>query len=130
MSIGAFSEVGDRVVIGNDVRIGAMCFIPEGVVIKDGAWIGPRCTFTNDKFPPSARDEWQMTIIEEGARLGAGVTVLPGIIVGKGALIGAGSVISRSVPPGETWCGCRPALYTMRCRARKVKNQKGGSNHA
>lgn len=103
--IGSFSEIGPRVTIGSRVRIGAMCFIPEGVTIRDDAWIGPRCTFTNDRFPPSPREEWQDTIIERGARLGAGVTVVCGVTIGEGALIGAGSVVTKNIPPGEVWAG-------------------------
>ena len=61
--VGAYTEIGNNVWIGDDVRIGAMCFIPEGVEIKDGAWIGPRCTFTNDKYPPSPKDKWEKTVI-------------------------------------------------------------------
>lgn len=105
VQIGAFCEIGPNVAIGERVRIGAMCFIPEAVTIEDDAWIGPRCTFTNDRFPPSPRDKWQKTVIERGARLGAGVTVVCGLNIGEGALIGAGSVVTKDIPPGETWAG-------------------------
>lgn len=106
VQVGSFSEIGPKVIIGSRVRIGAMCFIPEGVSLGDDAWIGPRCTFTNDRFPPSPRDQWQKTVIERGARLGAGVTVICGVTIGEGALIGAGSVVTKDVPAGETWAGC------------------------
>ena len=103
--MGSFSEIGPNVVIGDNVRIGAMCFIPEGVTLEKNSWIGPRCTFTNDKYPPSGKENWKPILIKKGARLGAAVTVLPGVTVGEGALVGAGSVISRDIPPGEKWCG-------------------------
>src|SRR5574340_692895 len=86
--VGTFSEIGDHVKIGDNVRIGAMCFIPACVIIEDGAWIGPRCTFTNDRFPPSSMDKWEWTLVKKGARLGAGVMILPGVTIGEGALIG------------------------------------------
>jgi acetyltransferase-like isoleucine patch superfamily enzyme len=114
VQVGSFSEIGPRVFIGNNVRIGAMCFIPEGVAIKENAWIGPRCTFTNDRFPPSPRDKWQKTVIERGARLGAGVTVVCGSTIGEGALVGAGSVVTKNIPAGETWAGIP---------ARQIKNK-------
>ncbi len=103
--IGAFSEIGNKVVIGAGVDVGAMAFIPEGVTIEDGAWIGPRVTFTNDRFPPSPRTQWERTIVKKGARLGAGCTVVCGVIIGEGSLVGAGSVVTRDIPPGETWAG-------------------------
>ena len=105
VNIGAFCEIGEGVVIGKNVRIGAMCFIPEGVVIEDDAWIGPRATFTNDRFPPSSRETWKPVLVESGARIGAAVTILPGVTIGEGALIGAGSVVTRDIPAGETWFG-------------------------
>lgn len=105
VNIGTFCEIGANVVIGDRVRIGAMSFIPEGVVIEDDAWIGPRVTMTNDKYPPSGRDNWEMTIIRKGARIGAGVTIICGCTIGEGALIGAGSVVTKDVPSGEKWFG-------------------------
>lgn len=104
-SIGMFSEIGHKVVIGNGVRIGAMCFIPEGVFVGDSAWIGPRVTFTNDRFPPSPKEDWEVTWVGKGARIGAGVTVVCGVKIGENALVGAGSVVTRDIPPGEIWAG-------------------------
>jgi acetyltransferase-like isoleucine patch superfamily enzyme len=120
VQVGSFSEIGPNVRIGDRVRIGAFCFIPDGVTIGEDAWIGPRCTFTNDRFPPSTRDQWQKTVIERGARLGAGVTIVCGLKIGEGALIGAGSVVTKDVPAGETWAGC-PA---EKIRKKKTKGGK------
>lgn len=105
LSIGMFTEIGNHVIIGNSVRIGFNCFIPEGVLIEDKAWIGPRVTFANDKYPPSGKDKWKKTIVREGARLGANVSVLPGVEIGKNAIVGMGSVVTKNIPEGETWAG-------------------------
>jgi len=99
VNIGAFSEIGPNVRIGNGVRIGAMTFIPEGVTIEDDAWIGPRVTFSNDKYPPSGKDNWKTTVVGKGARIGAGVCVLPGVNIGEGALVGMGAVLTKDVKP-------------------------------
>jgi acetyltransferase-like isoleucine patch superfamily enzyme len=105
VSVGAFSEIGRNVEVGENTHIGAMCFIPEMVTIGKNCFIGPRCTFTNDKYPMSPRKEWLPTVVEDGARLGAAVTVVCGIRIGAGALVGSGSVVTKNVPAGETWCG-------------------------
>jgi acetyltransferase-like isoleucine patch superfamily enzyme len=103
VSIGMFSEInGD---IGNNVRIGKGCFIPEGVTIEDNCFIGPHVTFTNDKYPPSPKNEWQKTFVKSNANIGAAATILCGITIGKAATIGAGSVVTKDVPNGETVCG-------------------------
>ncbi len=44
-------------------------------------------------------------IIEDGAWIGIGATILKGVTVGAGSRIGAGTVITRDVPPGTTWDG-------------------------
>ena len=105
VNIGAFTEIGNKVVIGNNVRIGAMCFIPEGVVIEENAWIGPRVTFSNDKFPPSGQNNWKDTTVKRGARIGAAVSILPGVTVGYKALVGMGSVVTHDVGDYEVWYG-------------------------
>ena len=105
VNIGAFSEIGENVIIGDDVRIGAMSFIPEGVTIEDGAWLGPRTTCTNDMYPPSSRENWLKTRICKGARIGAAVTILPGVTIGENSLVGAGAVVTKDVPAGERWAG-------------------------
>jgi len=43
--------------------------------------------------------------IDDGAKIGGGSIILPGIIVGKNALIGAGSVVTKDVKPGKVVYG-------------------------
>ena len=103
VQIGAFCEIGPAV-IGNNVRIGAMCFVPGGVILEDGAWLGPRVTFTHT-FPPDTAEAWKQITVSQGVKIGASVTILCGISIGKNAVIGAGSVVTKDVPSGETWAG-------------------------
>ena len=89
--------IGDGVIIGNNVKIQAFSFIPDGVTIEDGVFIGPRVTFTNDKYPPSNGRGWSQTLVRKNASIGASSTILPGITIGEGSVIGAGSVVTKSV---------------------------------
>jgi UDP-2-acetamido-3-amino-2,3-dideoxy-glucuronate N-acetyltransferase len=73
------------------------------VKIGSGVFIGPRVTFCNDLEPPS--DNWLDTIVEDGAVLGAGVVVLPGVTIGAYARVGAGAVVTRDIYPGDWWVG-------------------------
>ena len=38
-------------------------------------------------------------IIKDGAHIGIGAIVLPGVTIGEGSVIGAGSIVSRDIPP-------------------------------
>ena len=109
-SIGAYTEIDSGVTIGDRNRIGAYCFIPACVNIGSDCFIGPRVTFTNDKYPPAGKPKWEYTFIEDKASIGAGVTILPGITVRKGALVGAGSVVTHDIPENEVWAG-NPAKF-------------------
>lgn len=93
-------RVGDRVTIKSGV------FLWDGLRIEDDAFLGPNCTFTNDSHPRSRRHKDHLvTIVRQGASIGAGAVILPGLTIGAGAMIGAGAVVTRSVPDGETWVG-------------------------
>lgn len=106
--IGSFVEIRKQVKIGQNVKVQAFAFIPEGVTIEDGVFIGPHVCFTNDKYPQAINpdgslketDDWQIvpTLVKEGANIGANATIMCGITVGKHALVGAGAVVTRDVP--------------------------------
>lgn len=106
--------IGDEVTVPAGCRIQAFSFIPNGVVLGENVFIGPHVCFTNDRKPPS--DVWSQTIVEDGASIGANSTILPGIVIGKGAMIGAGSVVTKNVPPGETWFGNPAKKYELKDR--------------
>ena len=99
--------IENDVVIGDNVTIKCGVQLWDGLRVEDNVYIGPNVTFTNDKFPKSKNKNWQLlqTRICEGASIGAGATILPGITIGQNAVIGAGSVVTRDVPECETWVG-------------------------
>lgn len=105
VSIGAGTEIGHEVKIGNGVRIGAQCFIPEGVTIEKDCFIAPGVKFSNDKHPPSNKKKWGKVLVKEGATIGMGAIILPGVVIGKKAMIGAGAVVTKDVPDNEVWYG-------------------------
>ena len=110
------AEIGDDTSIGQgcyvEAKIGSRCKIQnnvnvyKGVTIGDDVFVGPNATFTNDKFPRAFGD-WSITPITvcDGASIGAGAVILPGVKVGKGAMVGAGAVVSHDVPPHQIVTG-------------------------
>lgn len=95
----------DEVKIGNRVKIQALSFIPNGITIEDDVFIGPRATFLNDKYPPSNGKGWAPTLVKAGAVIGAGATIMPGVVIGKNARVGAMSLVTKDVPDGITVVG-------------------------
>jgi acetyltransferase-like isoleucine patch superfamily enzyme len=120
----AVLEFGNR--IGSRVRIHSGCFL-EMVILEDDVFVGPNATFTDDPHPmdcPRYKECAGGAIVRRLARIGANVTVLPGVEIGQGALIGAGSVVVADVPAGMVAVGnparvitavdvldCRPGFY-------------------
>jgi UDP-2-acetamido-3-amino-2,3-dideoxy-glucuronate N-acetyltransferase len=96
--------IGEGVAIGKACKIQAFTFIPTGVTIQNNVFIGPRVTFTNDKHPPS-HGNWSETLVKNGASIGAGAIMLPGLTIGENAIIGAGSVVTKDVPDNATVYG-------------------------
>jgi UDP-2-acetamido-3-amino-2,3-dideoxy-glucuronate N-acetyltransferase len=104
--IGADCNICDHVFIENDVVVGDRVTVKSGVQLWDGVrlgndvFVGPNATFSNDKFPRSRRrpPEFEMTIVHDGASIGANATILPGLTIGLNAMVGAGSVVTKDVP--------------------------------
>ncbi len=105
VSIGMFSEIGHNVEIGDGTRVGKGSFIPEGVKIGKNVFIGPHVCFSNDKYPPSHKEAWEETIVEDGASIGANATIICGVIIGANALVGAGAVVTKDIPADEIHSG-------------------------
>ena len=107
VSVGTLSVIEHHVRIGNHVRIHSHAFIPEYSVLEDGVWIGPNVVLTNAKYPLSrgAKTNLEGTIIRNGAKVGANVTILPGLVIGNNSLVGAGAVVVRDVPDGAVVVG-------------------------
>jgi len=134
-NVWAFAHVMKGAVIGADCNIGGGCFIEagavigNGVVIKNGvsvwngvtigdnAFIGPGAFFTNDKYPrsrhlPAAAGRYEddatwllETRIGEGASIGAGAVICPGLTVGAYASVAAGAVVTKDVAPNTLVAG-------------------------
>lgn len=120
---GVFIEAG--AVVGDDVTIKNGVQVWEAVRVGDKCFLGPNATFTNDVFPRSwkrPKESWlTATTLEEGATLGANVTVVAGVTIGRYAMVGAGAVVTRDVPAhalvfgnparARGWvCECGPKL--------------------
>ena len=147
-----FSVILPGAVIGVDANICSHCFIEDDVVLGDrvtvkagvqlwnglrvgnDVFIGPNATFTNDKFPRSKRHlaEVLVTNIHDGASIGAGAVILPGLTIGKNAMVAAGAVVTRSVPPNAIVRGnpARISGYVDAQRSETLNSSKLMQHHA
>ena len=93
--------IGDRVTIKNGVQLW------DGLRIDDDVFIGPNVSFTNDRYPRSGNVAFVAipTLIGNGASLGAGAVVLPGLRIGENAMVAAGAVVTKDVPAGKLVMG-------------------------
>jgi len=107
VSVGTLSVIEHHVEIADNVRIHTQVFIPEFSTLEEGCWIGPNVVFTNAKYPlsPGVKDALAGPVIRRGAKIGANVTLLPGVVIGENALVGAGSVVVHDVPAGSVVVG-------------------------
>jgi UDP-2-acetamido-3-amino-2,3-dideoxy-glucuronate N-acetyltransferase len=99
--VGAFCFVASGAVVGAGTRIQSHTSVWDGVVLGEDVFVGPGAQFTNmhharAAFPRSPN--WEITIVEDGATVGANATLVAPVRVGKYAVIGAGAVVTHDVP--------------------------------
>jgi len=104
--------VENDVTIGNRVTIKSGVYVWDGVTLEDDVFVGPNATFTNDKRPRSKvyPEKFLPTVVREGASIGAGAVILPGLTIGAGAMIGAGAVVTKDVPEGGVVFGAAASI--------------------
>ena len=91
---GVFILGHESIDIGDNVVLSAGCMlIDSGLALED---------FATRESPPHVS---RPIVIEDGAWIGAGAIILPGVRIGRKAVVGAGSVVTRDVPPGTVVAG-------------------------
>lgn len=124
-------DYGKHTFIGNNVIINMNCtFVDDArITIGNNVLIASNVQFytgTHDTDPEKRMNKnwkeegtmWFNTIsepitVKDGAWLGGGVIVLPGVTIGENSVIGAGSVVTRSIPDNCVAVGnpCRPIRF-------------------
>lgn len=110
---------GVRFSIPNTVFIGRNVTLdnryPELLTIGEDVWICTGCILLTHSYASLMQrrqlgmvEQKANLVIEDGAFIGAGSIILPGVRIGRGSYIAAGSVVSSDVP-AETMVGGNPA---------------------
>ncbi|MFT4779935.1 MAG: UDP-2-acetamido-3-amino-2,3-dideoxy-glucuronate N-acetyltransferase [Flavobacteriales bacterium] len=107
-NVGQNVVISPEVVLGNNVKVQNNVSIYTGVTCEDDVFLGPSCVFTNVTNPRSAvnrRGQYAITIVKQGASIGANATIVCGNDIGKFAFIGAGAVVTKDIPAYSLWVG-------------------------
>jgi UDP-2-acetamido-3-amino-2,3-dideoxy-glucuronate N-acetyltransferase len=102
VSIGGGTEIGRGSIIGDGTRIGANCFLPPNTIVGNNVFIGPGVVMCDDKYP-YVHEEGDAPYtplpprIEDGAVIGAHVTIGPDVTIGKDARIAMHSCVTKEV---------------------------------
>jgi acetyltransferase-like isoleucine patch superfamily enzyme len=92
---------------------GTIC-AEERIIIGDDVWVGANCVIADTDFHPldlAARLAHPLDgatapiTIEDGVFIGMQSLILKGVTIGARSVIGAGSVVTRDVPPGVIAAG-------------------------
>jgi len=93
--------------VGNRTKIMDLTHITGNSVIGEDVFVSTGVFTTNDNRIGAAgyQGDIQGPTIEDGAMIGAGAVLLPGVRIGRGAIVGAGSVVTRDVARATTVMG-------------------------
>lgn len=124
--IGRGVNVENQITIGDYTKIQSGAYITAYTSLEDHVFIAPCVVTTNDNFMGRTEERFKHRKgphIKHGARVGANVVLLPGIVVGREAFVAAGSVVTRDVPDGKLVMGA-PARVVRDVPPREyAKNQ-------
>jgi UDP-2-acetamido-3-amino-2,3-dideoxy-glucuronate N-acetyltransferase len=117
--IGAFCFVGGDAIVGAGTRIQSHTSVWDGVVLGEDVFVGPGAQFTNMHHARAAfrrAPNWDITIVEDGASIGANATLVAPVRVGKYGMVGAGAVVTRNVPAHAVVVGNPAKVVGWACK--------------
>lgn len=91
--------------LGNKTDIGAFTYIQaqKGVTIEDYVEIGGGCRI----YSVSTIDGKAGHVhLKKNCKIGAGSTILPGVVVGENSIVGAHSLVKNNIPDNVIAFGC------------------------
>jgi UDP-3-O-[3-hydroxymyristoyl] glucosamine N-acyltransferase len=111
--VGARSVVGRASTIDFDVRVGervliqTAVYVTGGSIVEDDVFLGPGVLTTNDqamgRHPPG--EPLQGPVFRRACRVGGGVVLVPGVVIGEEAFVAAGAVVTKDVAAREVVMG-------------------------
>jgi UDP-3-O-[3-hydroxymyristoyl] glucosamine N-acyltransferase len=112
--VGTFTIVGRGVAIEQHCTIGARCkletnaYITAYSTVEDDVFVAPGVLTSNDRFmgrTEARLKQFKGVHARQGARLGVGAIILPGIVLAEESVAGAGAVITRETETATIYTG-------------------------
>ncbi|WP_321347757.1 sugar O-acetyltransferase [uncultured Draconibacterium sp.] len=104
IQIPVYVNIGQFTRIGKNVYINHLCSMLDmgTITIGDNVLIGPKVNILSEEHPvdPAERKALMVrpVVIKNGAWIGAGATILPGVTVGENSVVAAEAVVNKDVP--------------------------------
>ncbi len=104
IQIPVYINIGQFTRIGKNVYINHLCSMLDmgTITIGDNVLIGPKVNILSEEHPVNPADRSALmvrpVVIKNGAWIGAGATILPGVTVGENSVVAAGAVVNKDVP--------------------------------
>ncbi|KAL7721604.1 Maltose/galactoside acetyltransferase domain-containing protein [Entamoeba marina] len=106
-------DFGKYISIGNGtfINFGCVALDSNYIVIGNEVMLGPNVQLIAATHPTDPVKRQSLVMhgakieIKDGAWIGAGSIILPGITIGENSVIGAGSVVTKDIPSGVVACG-------------------------
>ena len=125
-----FASVIRGAIVGDDCTVGANALIDSantgnrcliesgaklhaGVQLRNDVFIGPNAVLCNDFWPRTHKNRYDIEkllsgevvciLVEDGASIGAGACIVPGVRIGVGAMVAANADVTADVPDGCLW---------------------------
>jgi len=112
--VGRGVTIENRCRVGEYTKIETEAYVTAYTIIEERCFIAPMVCMSNDNYLGRTEERFQHMkgpLIKRGARIGANVVLLPGVVIGEEAVVGAGSVVTKEVPAYETWVGAPARLF-------------------
>lgn len=110
VQIGTGTIIGRGVAVENNCKIGKKCKLETNCYITaysnlgDYVFIAPCVVTTNDNYMARTKerfDKFKGVTVENGGRIGANATILPGKVIEVDGTVGAGSLVTSDVKKEE-----------------------------
>ena len=119
----------ENISLGSDVSLGLCPVITTSrstIRIGSHVMFGPRVTVIGGNHNTAEMGQFMTkvthkrpgddlgVVIEDDVWVGAGATILRGVVVGRGSIVAAGSVVTKNVPPYAVVTGCPARVLKFR----------------